>query len=67
MSTPTAWALVRRFWARNPGAAVAVLLIAAATFWSYWPTLVQLYGSWIHDPQYSHGLLVPALKMIGWK
>jgi exosortase len=27
--------------------------------WSYWPTLTNLADRWSHDPQYSHGFLVP--------
>lgn len=27
--------------------------------WSYWPMLSVFADKWLHDPQYSHGLLVP--------
>src|SRR5215207_3153399 len=60
LDPPGPWAVVRRYWAQRPAAAVAALLITAATAWSFWPTLAQLYGTWINDPQYSHGVLVPA-------
>jgi exosortase len=63
MDPPGPWMLVRRFWARRPAAATAAILVSLATLWSYWPTFVQLYSSWVHDPQYSHGLLVPAFAV----
>src|SRR5207244_2049146 len=55
-SLPT---VLRRFWSGHRSVARATLIIAAATAWAFWPTLTQLYGTWMRDPQYSHGLLVP--------
>jgi len=26
--------------------------------WAYWPTLVEISGAWIREPDYAHGLLV---------
>jgi exosortase len=63
-AAPSALFALRRTWAAHKPAYLAGLLIAAATAWSFWPTLVLLYGSWVHDPQYSHGLLVPAFSGI---
>lgn len=37
-----------------PLAALGGLLV-----WAYWPMLGVFLDKWIHDPQYSHGLLVP--------
>ncbi|QVL30410.1 exosortase/archaeosortase family protein [Telmatocola sphagniphila] len=34
-------------------------LLAAVGAWAFWPTLRDLAEKWQHDPQYSHGLLVP--------
>jgi exosortase len=48
-----------RFWVGRERAAGAALLIALAALWSFWPTLGQLVRAWLHDSQYSHGILVP--------
>jgi exosortase len=45
-------------------AALVVSLTAAVTFWSYWPTLVQMADKWWRDPQYSHGFLVPVFALV---
>ncbi len=38
--------------------------LAAGLAWSYWPTLGQLAHEWAHDPQYSHGYLVPGFALV---
>jgi exosortase len=53
---------LRRAWNSHRPAVIVGLLIAAMTVWSFWPTLVQLNNAWMHDPQYSHGLLVPVFS-----
>lgn len=42
--------------------------LALLLLWSYWPTLTGMAQRWGHDPQYSHGYLVPlfALALL-WK
>jgi exosortase len=47
----------RRFTSLYPpaGLAVAVVLL----LWAYWTTLGEASQRWAHDPQYSHGYLVP--------
>src|SRR5262249_5341133 len=30
----------------------------------YWPTLTRMAHYWVHDPQYSHGYLVPAFAVV---
>ncbi len=40
------------------GVAVALALLVAL-LWSYWPTLVRLFGEWQEDDNYSVGQLVP--------
>jgi exosortase len=35
---------------------IALLGVVA---WVYWPTFRELYDTWISNPEYSHGLLVP--------
>ena len=37
---------------------VASVMLGAACVWSYWPTLVEMVGQWIKQPDYSHGFLV---------
>src|SRR5262249_44139884 len=27
--------------------------------WAYWPTFTEMANRWAHEPQYSHGYLVP--------
>jgi exosortase len=60
--TASAWMALRRVWAGHRVTARVSCLIAVALLWSFWPTLVHLFGEWVHDPQYSHGLLVPAFS-----
>lgn len=43
------------------GAGVVVSL--AAFLWAYWPTLVDIVGQWIKEPDYSHGFLVIPLAL----
>jgi exosortase len=31
--------------------------------WAFWPTLAAMADKWQHDPQYSHGYLVPAFSI----
>ena len=40
------------------GATIALALLVAL-LWSYWPTLVRLFGDWQDDDNYSVGQLVP--------
>jgi exosortase len=63
LDPPGALTALRRLGNRQPGTVTAALLISVATAWSFWPTLVKLYDAWINDPQYSHGLLVPAFAV----
>jgi exosortase len=46
--------------ARFRPALVTASLAFAALLWAYWPTLIEMAWRWAHDPQYSHGYLVPA-------
>jgi exosortase len=61
-ATPSIMLGVRRLWNSRRPAVLVAPAIAAATLWSFWPTLVSLSRAWLHDPQYSHGLLVPAFS-----
>jgi exosortase len=36
-----------------------IATLAALTLWLYWPTLGHLLAQWWHDPNFSHGFLVP--------
>jgi len=38
--------------------------LAVLGLWSYWPTLTGMVQRWGHDPQYSHGYLVPLFAMV---
>ncbi len=38
--------------------------LAVALGWAYWPTLESLAQRWAHDPQYSHGYVVPVFALI---
>src|SRR5262245_52614281 len=48
-----------RCWDGRQRQALSVLALAATAIWAYWPILARLADKWLHDPQYSHGLLVP--------
>ncbi len=39
-------------------------LVGAGLLWSYWPTLSDMVSRWTHEPQYSHGYLVPLFALI---
>lgn len=51
----------------NRGSLVRTLLLLAFVggllLWAYWTTLAELAQLWSHDPQYSHGYLVPAFAL----
>jgi exosortase len=42
-----------------PGRCAAGALLGVLFLWAYWPTLVETARRWSHDPQYSHGYVVP--------
>src|SRR6266702_1378173 len=44
---------------RWPALIGAVTLPILCIVWSYWTTLTEMAVRWNHDPQYSHGYLVP--------
>jgi len=52
-----------------PGLAAALAAIATVGLWAYWPTLEAMGHKWFHDPQYSHGYLVPlfAAGLLWWR
>ncbi len=54
--------LVRPSLAYTPWAVLAG--IVACTLWSYWTTLAEAAYHWAHDPQYSHGYLVPGFALL---
>src|SRR5262245_17658172 len=45
----------------NKSTLTAIILggLAILAAWTFWPTLTELSQKWFHDPQYSHGILVP--------
>jgi exosortase len=40
-----------------------LVLLFAAFCWAYWPTLREIVGQWISQPDYSHGFLVVPLAV----
>jgi exosortase len=38
--------------------------LASCVLWTYWPTLLNMADRWSHDPQYSHGFLVPIFAAV---
>ena len=46
------------------GAALFGASLVLALLWSYGPTLGAVESRWQHDPQYSHGFLVPAFALL---
>jgi exosortase len=52
------------FRSKLPAARTGLFIaLSALVLWAYWPTLVTMSGKWLHDPQYSHGYLVPAFAV----
>jgi exosortase len=43
--------------------ALCAVVLLAAFLWAYWPTLVEIVGQWIDQPDYSHGFLVLPLAL----
>jgi exosortase len=42
---------------------VLALCTMGIVIWSYWSTLTDVVERWAHDPQYSHGFLVPLFSL----
>lgn len=42
---------------------LALVLLLIAFVWAYWPTLVEIVGQWVNEPDYSHGFLVVPIAM----
>lgn len=40
------------------------MALLATFLWSYWPTLNNIVGAWIHQPDYSHGFMVLPVALI---
>jgi exosortase len=40
------------------------LALLAAVLWAYWTTFVDMAGTWAHEPEYSHGFLVPVFAAV---
>lgn len=47
----------------RPGSIILPMTLACGVLWAYWPTLAEIGRKWAHDPQYSHGYLVPAFAL----
>ncbi len=42
---------------------LTVAVAAVIAGWAYWTTLTEMAQIWAHDPQYSHGYLVPVFAL----
>jgi exosortase len=42
----------------------SLLVLGLCLLWTYWPTFATMADRWVHDPQYSHGFLVPVFAGI---
>jgi exosortase len=47
-----------------PARAATLMALGTLCLWAYWPTLAAMCHKWLHDPQYSHGYLVPAFAVV---
>jgi exosortase len=45
-------------------AGIGFLAGLGATVWAFWTTLGEVAQRWAHDPQYSHGYLVPGFAVL---
>lgn len=45
------------------------IVLSACLVWAYWPTWLTMSQFWAHNPQYSHGFVVPlfALALLWWR
>ena len=43
---------------------ILIGISTAGLIWAFWTTLAETAQSWSHDPQYSHGYLVPAFALL---
>jgi len=42
----------------------ALSVLGLCLVWAFWPTLRMMADRWSHDPQYSHGFLVPVFAAV---
>src|SRR5579862_8073966 len=50
--------------ARSRSFFVSLSVLGLFVVWAYWPTFATMADRWVHDPQYSHGFLVPVFAGI---
>src|SRR5262245_41109243 len=48
-----------QFEGRMLSSVVPFVLLVGALMWAYWSSLTVIANRWAHDPQYSHGYIVP--------
>jgi exosortase len=51
-------------WCRSLRGSAELAGLGLCVAWAYWPTFQALGERWWHDPQYSHGFLVPAFALV---
>jgi exosortase len=50
-------------WTVPPRVALSLAALALVCGWAYWPTFAAMADKWAHDPQYTHGYLVPLFSL----
>ncbi len=63
VAQPPAAAADRGAGAASPFARAATGILVAVIALVYAPVLAKLAGDWVHDPNYSHGILVPGIVL----
>jgi exosortase D (VPLPA-CTERM-specific) len=49
----------RPVWRLSAGLMLAAIAVGVASLWPFWDGLTRMWGWWIDEPEYSHGLLIP--------
>src|SRR6202167_1349124 len=52
-------ATVPPVWRLSGGLVLVAAIVALLSLWAFWAVLTRMWGWWIDQPEYSHGLLIP--------
>src|ERR1700735_5854349 len=65
ISTPPieARAAVLPVWRLPLGLLLVALIVGLLSLWPFWDGLTRMWGWWIDQPEYSHGLLIPPVAV----